>query len=444
MLSGIIIETFIKTHMAENILQTFLNQQFIKTADGGNIESLKKAVAVVVITLTKTRKLIIPYTLVALDPQISELEPVVIEVEKIIIKTWPAFKNSTSTEDKATTYVRVVILQALSELVKNDQLLPIIWLTGRNIVSFYKTQKERKTMSELLIDMGSKFELASRKQWSLNELTITKANQLEITLPAIKSILIAETDLTVELKAAAIHSGWATQGGGGENPSHNAAGDWNWAKFFSERAGKGVAQVLNSALNGHDKAMVAIVANIQKGVNDYFTQFKLFFEEVSKAMNQSFSASNKRGDLLWWKQTLYSPFLNGSYRVHNDVTSAMAMAFDLSNLIGFMYPESANYLLREALRDIYGDTIDKPETFEFWLTKIVDISGTGREILKSLENLSEGRKPMGTALSNVFKMNSTESFESETGIELTQELSLADLAVWILHDLQAAKFANQK
>lgn len=177
--------------MAESILQTFLNQQFIKTSDGGNIDSLKKAVTAVVNTLSKNRKLIIAYTLVALDPQISESEPVVIEVEKIIIKNWPTFKNNTSTKDKATTYVRIVILQALSELMKDNQLQAIIWLTGRNVISYYKTQKEKQVISTLLLEMGNSFEMASRK-----------------------------------LKAASNHSGWVTQGGGGENPSYPSAGDW--------------------------------------------------------------------------------------------------------------------------------------------------------------------------------------------------------------------------
>jgi hypothetical protein len=430
--------------MAESILQTFLNQQFIKTSDVGNIDSLKKAVTAVVSALTKNKKLIIAYTLVALDPQISESEPVVIEVEKIIIKNWPTFKNSTSTEDKATTYVRVVILQALSELMKDDQLQAIIWLTGRNVISFYKTQKEKNLMSQLLIEMGTQFELVSRKLWSLNELTITDAKTLSISLPTAKSVLIDEADLTAELKAAAIHSGWSTQGGGGENPSHAAVGDWNWAKFFSERAGQGISEVINSALGGQDKVLSSIVNSVQKGVNEYFTQFKLFFEEASKAMNQSFSASNKRGDLLWWKQTLYSPTLNSSYRIHSEIVSAIAMASDLSNLLGLMYPESANYLLREALRDIYGDAIDKVETFEFWLRSILEVPIADRPTIKSLENTSEGRKSLGATLANVLQANKDEGFQKETGIEITQELSLSDLAVWILHDLQAAKFSTQK
>lgn len=430
--------------MAESVLQKFLNQQFIKTADGANIESLKKAVTSLTNNLAKNKKLVIPYTLVALDPQIPETDPVVTAVENIIIKNWSTFKNNTSTEDKATTYVRVVILQALSELAKDEQMGAIIWLTGRNVISYYKTQKEKQLISQLLIDMGSKFELVSRGYWSLSELTISEVRQLGIDITPSKSSLIDEKTLTAELKAAAIHSGWKTEGGGGENPSYSSISDWKWSKFFSERAGAGFTKVINTAISGQDKVLTSFVTTLQKGIDEYFAQFKPFFENASSAMNQSFAASSKRGDLLWWKQTLYSPVLNSSYRLQNDVTSALTMAFDLSNLLGLMYPESANYLLREALRDVYGEAMEKPETFEFWMNKMLAISGSGLASLTSLINNSEGRKPLGVALANALQTNSIEGFQNQTGIEPTQEVSLADLSVWILHDLQAAKFSIQK
>ena len=71
--------------MAESILQTYLNNQFIKTAEQENITKLKAAATEVKKRLSKKKAKVIPYTLVALDPFISEDEPIVADVEKIII-----------------------------------------------------------------------------------------------------------------------------------------------------------------------------------------------------------------------------------------------------------------------------------------------------------------------------------------------------------------------
>ena len=80
--------------MSETILQTYLDNQFIKTADEGNIASLKKAITEVVKRLNKKKGKIIPFTLVAIDPLVSDGDPVILEVERIIISKWSAFKNS--------------------------------------------------------------------------------------------------------------------------------------------------------------------------------------------------------------------------------------------------------------------------------------------------------------------------------------------------------------
>lgn len=76
--------------MTESILQTYLNEQHIKTDVTENIENLKKAVKELEKNLTrkKVKSDIIPYTLVALDPKVKGNDPVVQQVEKIIIKKY--------------------------------------------------------------------------------------------------------------------------------------------------------------------------------------------------------------------------------------------------------------------------------------------------------------------------------------------------------------------
>ena len=80
--------------MTDSILQSFLDYRFIKTDESENITNLNKAVAEFQKRLSKKKEKIIPYTLVALDPTISDDDPIVQEVEALIIKKWPTFRNS--------------------------------------------------------------------------------------------------------------------------------------------------------------------------------------------------------------------------------------------------------------------------------------------------------------------------------------------------------------
>jgi len=431
--------------MSESILQTFLNKQFIKTSDAGNIDSLNKAVTALKNNLTKKRQLIIPYTLIALDPQVSEEDPSVAEVESVIIKNWPTFKNSTSTKDKPTTYVRVVILQALAEIAKDETIGAIIWLTGRNVLAFYQTQKEREPMITLLKDIGFRYERDSRKYWSLNDSSISSfTTPKNISLTYTKFSPIDKTELTNHLLAAAVHNAWVEQAGKAENPYVSNQGNWQWPKFFAERAGKGLTEMFNKAFTSQEQSLATVAGSLQKEVNEYLGQFQVHFETVAKSLNLSSVAANKRNDLLWWKQTMFSPILNDTYRIQDPILTAISMTVDLSNLVGSMYPESVNYLLREALRDVYGESSNEKQSFSVWIESILKLSGSLGEIINPFENNGAGRKSLGSAVANAILSHDGSKFSKETGIDLGQQLSLADLAVWLFHDLQALKISTQR
>ena len=106
--------------MPATILQDFLDNRFIKTDDIDNIKNLKAASTEIEKQLRKKKPMIIAYALVAFDPTVAPDDSIVEDVEKVIIKKWPAFKNSViNTKDTPVSYVQAVILQALASL-SND------------------------------------------------------------------------------------------------------------------------------------------------------------------------------------------------------------------------------------------------------------------------------------------------------------------------------------
>ena len=72
--------------MITSILQDFLDNRFIKTDDADNLKSLKVAASEVEKQLRKKKNKLISYTLVAFDPTVASNDPVVEQVEQIIIK----------------------------------------------------------------------------------------------------------------------------------------------------------------------------------------------------------------------------------------------------------------------------------------------------------------------------------------------------------------------
>ena len=435
--------------MTESILQTYLNEQHIKTDVTENIDSLKKAVKEIEKHLTKKKIKpdIISYILIALDPKIKDSDPIVQQVETIIIKKWPAFKNSvTATNDISTTYVRAVILESLSQLSKDDAATAaLVWLTARDVIKYYQLDAEENSIRTFLQRLADQAEENGQAAWGISpKLQTNKFNGVDISISAVKAAEIDEEYLKEQLLDAMVHTGWSQQAGGGKNPHHQGQNTWQWPKFMAEHSATGITQVVNSALSRQAQSLSTISSSVQESLDDYFSQLQPFFEDLNGSIVDSITANNKRSELLWWKQSLYSRSLNVSYRSLDPLNAAVCMAYDLTEQVDPIYPESLDYLLRETLKDVHGDQAAEERPLIDWLQDSLSLHENIQSVLKDFVLQGEERQSLLNAWANVLYLEETTHFFIETGIDKKAKLTASDLAVWLFHGLQAQKLATNK
>lgn len=436
--------------MTESILQSYLNEQHIKTDVQENIDSLKKAVKEVEKNLTrrKVKSDIIPYTLVALDPKVKDSDPVVQQVETIIIKKWPAFKNSVAaTKDKSTTYVRAVILESLSQLSKDDAATAaLVWLTARDVIGHYQLDSEESVISGFLQELADRTEENGRAAWGIShKLQANKLKGAEISISGVKAAQLDEEVLKKHLLDANVHSAYSSQAGGGTNPhAFRDHGSWQYFQFMSVNAAKGITEVVNSALAKQGQSLSSISTSIQKSLDAYFAQLQPFFEDLNTSFANSITANNKRSELLWWKESLYSRLLNTNYRSLDQLNAAVSMALDLAQQVEAIYPESVDYLLRETLKDVHGEQAEEERLLTDWLMDSSSLHGDIQSALNEHAAGGDERKPLLNAWANVVQSGEATDFFTETGIDKKAKLTASDLAVWLFHGLQAQKLAIDK
>lgn len=433
--------------MTESILQAYLNEQHIKTDVKENIEALIKAVKEVKKYLTRrnVKADIIPFTLVALDPMVKGTDPVVLRVEEIIIKNWPAFKNSvTATKDKSTTYVRAVILESLSLLTKDDvTTAALVWLTARDVIGHYQLGSEELVIRGLLQELADRTEENGQSSWGISrKLQAIDFKGGEISVSSPKATEVSQDDLKNSLLKAAQHTAWRSYSNQiGDNPYRF---DHNWAGFFSEKAAQGVADAVNAALSQQIKSLSTVSISIQKRLDVYLAQLQPFLKELNNAFASSITANNKRSELLWWKQSLYSRSLNTSYRSLDQLNAAVVMALDLAEQVEAIYPESVDYLLRETLKDVHGEQAEEQRLLMDWLKEFNSLHTDIQSGLYKHAAKGDERKPLLTAWVNIMQSGGTTDFFTETGIDKKAKLTLSDLALWLFHGLQAQKLAIAK
>lgn len=391
------------------ILQEFLNLSFVQITEDGNVEKLKKVSTELSKRIAKDKAKIASLTITALDPDIVADNAEIVEVKNLITDYWTTFQASS--KDTATTVIRAVILDTVQNLSKDNNTAATIWFASRNIIKYYRLGREKDLLTGFLIGIGNQV-----RQSFIESYTFLPDEELNI--PEITSAVVDKDDIEAILKAASIHTAW---GEGGENISTNATGDLNWAKFFSVRAAKGLAELLNRTL--------------KKQASELKESQALFAKQNS--------ILQMRTHLLWWRDAGYSIIYEGKYKDFKDGMLQIIMAVDFSTIVPIIYPNSIDYFLGET-----HATFSKAADVK---TKISDILNSVNKYKAELKSILRDHKAPKSRirLIDFIRGMVNESYgiaqlEEYVGIPLESELTLNDFLVWLCHDIHAEAISRTK
>jgi len=408
------------------MIQEFLTNNLIQITEDENVEKLLKASAALEKKLSKDKSKIPTFTLIALDPEIKVTDPNVQEVQQLIIENWKTFTSNC--KDTPLTYIRAVILETLEKLTSDINVANIVFLSSRNIKKHLNLKgKEKEIITQFLTELRNKIEITAAENWSISK--ESKIQELKFEIGKITGVSIGHEELKNHLKAASIHSGL---GDGGENPQYPSNNATTWPNFFSERAAIGIAEIINKALNQQNSHLNEIQGKILVLLNN-----------LIKEDSQRNSSLHLRTDLLWWKESCYSKTLKNSYKNSQNGLLQLILALDYSSFVPFIYPQSADYFLKETHAEIIS-----VEDKKIKLSAIFKSIDSSKETLKLYIN----EEPF--EIERVFLIQFIKSYiyweylikqlNDIVGISDDIELTLSEFTLWLFHDLQVLNYSKSK
>ncbi|PCI26488.1 MAG: hypothetical protein COB67_09990 [SAR324 cluster bacterium] len=420
--------------MGNDFLQNFLKTGLFDIGGADDrLEKLKKSIDDLENIFKNDYSLLSKYTLVAIDPNISDTEPALITTEEIVIKHWEMLRSQYS--DMPRNILRGVILNALNNVGSNDPIAArIIYLSALNFYPYAKLNQEKELVKTLLTAFGDIAEENAVEAWSLTEeVPSLKMSTLKLNDFKLGNIKINKTQLREDM----YDSVQTAENGHGSN--HGGASEWG--DSFADKSSKGIATVLDSAFSKFNEALPATA--IETPINKFFTAFKKSLDENLKTSFQSLKSVERRSKLLWWKETLYSPSLKKSYRGLDINLLPILMGIDLNNQIIEVTPISVDYLLRDTLF-LLNDKKDEPIKFIDFFKNISEDSC--KAILKPLLELNEEEGRISITDFIALLVNdriSINDFQSRTGIEEKATSSMGEIAVSVLHDLLVQRLGTE-
>ncbi len=415
--------------MKNNLLQSLLQAGLLDIGDSDErLANIEKSIADVEAKLKKEQSLLPAYTLVGLDPNINPDEPVLAEVEAIIATHWKALRAKFP--ETPVPIIRAVILHALYNIgIADVKIASIVYLTATNFYPYAKLGREKDVAEKIISDLGELAEKNASEEWSLTEAS------LDLKIPTLKissglkvgEILIDPKALKASLKVA---SGNSPEG---YQPYHHPN---EWSTHFSNKASDGISSFVKETFGQLEQAFET--SSIDTSINKFFTEFKKSLDQTLKSSFTSIQAIERRSKLLWWKETLYSSSLKDSYRSVDETVQPIIMAYDLYQQLPAIVPVSVDYLLRDTLL-LLNDKANEKTKFSKLLEEMFKDDGKNnmKEYFKDID--VPNKRISITDFLTLLTHGKVEpsSLKSYTGIDSNEEVSLADIAVMILHDLMS-------
>ena len=423
--------------MENKYLQPLLQAGLLDIGDSDErLENIEKSIGDLEKNFKKDLSLLPGYTLVGLDPNINANDPVLEEAETIVATHWKALRAKFS--ERPIPILRAVILHALYNVgIEDAKIARIIYLTASNFYPYAKLGREKTIVEGILTELAELAEENASEEWSLDEEEPEmKLGSLKISDPKFGKIEIDKSILTTKINEALSN---APSGHGPQHDLNNA----QYQEHFKEKLVQAISQSTNTAFNKLNNSFDFTA--LEDGINKFFTDFKKTLDQSLKASFTSIQAVERRSKLLWWKETLYSASLQGSYRTIDKVLQPIVMTGDLYQQLPDVTPVSVDYLLKDTLL-LLNNSADKKITFTKFLEEISKESN--KSVLKNYFKDKE-KQVKRISITNfigflIHDKAEGASLKECTGIDGNENISYADIAVILLHDWMAEYLITKK
>ena len=433
--------------MSDSILQGFLNKGLIDVGgDDAKLDKLKQAAADLAGILKKTPSKALSYSLIAFDPEAPEDDPVMREALASLESRWTTYRNTFAATPVAV--IRALLLDALVEAAADDDRVGVCFIaSARNALPLLAVDNERDIWIGIVEQVERRIDARAEAEWATPDSISVQTMRYEV--PALK----APTVTVGEAPASALQAGMLAaagpsynhpqQGGVATNGNPNfPQGQAAWVYEFGRRSSAAIA-----------KAIDAAVAEIEVSQPDLAQPFGKLAEAVSgyvddtlKAVSAATAGLQRRTNLLWWREALFSPAAGKSYRELPPSVAAALMALDLFKTVPLFSPASVSAFLAETVMRLPGATDGTKRAVRDLVAEAQDHDGLTalRGAAAQIAAAPEGRGPLLALIGHPAHAGarSAAEFERLTGIPADSELTPVAWAGWLFRELQAAKAAT--
>lgn len=427
--------------MDQEFLMRFLEIGAINlNSDDTKLEKLRTTAKDLSVALRKEPAKTVSFTMVAADPSVPPTDPVVEEAMAALRKRWETVSNAFT--GRPVNVLRAVLLDAIVQTAREDDAIAVAFVnTARNALAHAETADEAPIWREAVCEIETKVDARAEAEWATPEMI--RVEPLQYTPPAPASTDHEAPTIDQKGLQAKFHSAASPQGP--TDPKnryypHNQPAEW--AKDFADKMSIAIAEVLNEMAEDLAPAPVDLSGPLS-------TLAKAVTAHVDKAL-VSFSGATvglqRRTNLLWWKEALYSPSAHQSYLEMPIFQASALMALDLHEQVPTFSPASVSAFLKEAIRCLPVESGSEGNgrcdvAALVRDAKTAAFMGPFRAVAAQYAPAPVGRGPLLSLIGHVQDpaANEAASLRALGGVDASATMTPAEWGAFLFRELQAAR-----
>ena len=421
--------------MSQEYLLTFLEHGVIDLGgDDNKLEKLRSTAIDLSSSLKDSPSNTVRYTLVAADPNILSTDPTIEEAMKALRAQWTTVANAYK-DGYPVAILRAILLEALVQSAREDDSIAVAFVnTARNALAYSESSSESPVWKAAVSEIETKVDARAESEWATPEMitvsplgyTTPNPEQLEQESPVVDRDGLNQRILSASGPWGNVEP---------KNPMF-PQNHQNWGTNFASRMAPAIADAIDKIaeeLIPEPADLSAPLSALAKAVADH----------VDKALT-SFSGATaglqRRTNLLWWKEALYSPSAHESYLDLPAFEAAALMALDLHQQVPSYSPASVSAFLKEAIRCL-------PTTEEQEFSKLLHAART-TEFMRPFRTLAAKYSPSPTGRGPLLSLigypqstniEDTEALLAFSGIYPQQKLNPVAWGAYLFRELQSAR-----
>ena len=425
--------------MEEEFLLKFLEIGAIDLkGDDTKLEKLRSTAKDLSAVLRKAPSKTASFTMVAADPNIAATDPTVEEAMASLRKQWETVANAFS--GRPTGILRAILLDAIVQAARSNDAIAVAFVnTARNALAHAETADEAEIWREAVSEIETKVDARATAEWATPEMVTV--DPLQYTPPA--PVTTAYEAPTVDQSAlqASIYS--AAGPWGPNNPNkYQFNQPQQWSNEFANKMSVAIAEVLDGMAEELAPAPIDLsgpLSTLAKAVTAHVDTALASFRGATAGLQ-------RRTNLLWWKEALYSPSAHASYLDLPPFEASALMALDLHEQVPTYSPASVSAFLREAIRCLPAAKDDQGNGERDVASLVRDARTTA--FMQPFRALAAQYAPVpigrGLLLSLIGHPQDSSAVDATTllalcGIDASTKMTPSDWGTYLFRELQTAR-----